>query len=105
MEERRAYERVPSSFKARFLSGSLPYSGTVTNYSENGMCITTGYCLPCDNTLEMLIPLRTNVLKVIVRVRRIVKIDDFNYTLGVELLDPSKEYLELVAHNRDIFRL
>ena len=102
--DRRAFERVPASFRARFLSGNRPDSATVTNFSENGMCIGSGYCLPCDDTLELLIPLHVEVLRVLVKIRRMEKVDDFNYTLGVELVDPPHEYLEFVMNHRSVFK-
>ena len=102
--ERRAVERIPSAFKARFFSLDLPDSAVVTDFTENGMCIRTGYCLPCDNTLELLIPLSKGILKLHARIRRVTQLDDTRYALGLELIDTPEEYREFVRIQRKIFK-
>jgi hypothetical protein len=102
--DRRAFERVPTSFKIRFISSHSPDSAVVSDFSENGMRISTGYCLPCDDTSELLIPLTAEILKVRVKIRRLVKVDNLHYVLGVELLAPPNEYLEFVVNHRNLFK-
>ncbi len=102
--ERRACERIPSNLKVRFFSVDLPDSAVVTNFTRNGMCIRTSYCLPCDNSLELLIPLNKGILKLHVRIRRIKQLDDIHYALGVELIDTPEEYREFVHIQRKVFK-
>ncbi len=85
------------------MTDHCPDFAVVTNFSEKGMCLSTGYCLPCDNPIELLIPLKAEALKVLVRVRRLSKVDDFNYILGVELIDAPDEYIKFVINHRNVF--
>ena len=68
----------------------------IKNLSEKGMFITTCDFLPCDDTLELLVPLDEEISKFIAKIRRIVKLDDQNYHIGVELLHPPKNYIDYV---------
>ena len=72
------------------------YSGTVKNISEKGMFISTGNFLPCINTLEVLIPLEEEISTFSARIRRIEKIDDASYSMGIELIDPPESYRKFI---------
>ncbi len=96
--ERRAFERIHVELKVNFFYGNKFSSGTVTNISENGMCIKTETRLPCGSKVELFILSKEEVLSVPVRVNRlrIVMIGNFYDILGVEILNPTKKYLEFV---------
>lgn len=94
--ERRAFKRKDSSLPVKYFCDKTLYSGTIRNLSEKGMFITTCDFLPCDDTLELLVPLNEEISKFIAKIRRIVKIDDNNYHIGVELLHPPKNYIDYV---------
>ena len=95
-EQRRISKRVPSSLVVKFLQDDALCYGIVTNISDNGMCIQSGNCLPCDSQIKLQIPLKDTLLEVPVKVMRVVKTDDFYETMGVELLKPTKKYLKIV---------
>lgn len=93
-------ENIPASVVVRFFHDESRYSGIVTNLSENGMCINTGMCLPCDSSIELLIPLKKEDLNVPVKVSRVVKTGGFYNTMEVKVLNPPKKYLALVENLR-----
>lgn len=95
--ERRAFERKASSLPVKYFCDKTQYSGTIKNLSEKGMFITTCDFLPCDDTLELLVPVKEELSKFIAKIRRIIKIDDHNYHIGVELLHPPKNYIKYVV--------
>jgi len=68
------------------------------------MCINAGYCLPCNDIRSMLIALDSGVLKIHVKIRRLEKVDDFLYTIGIELLSPPMEYLKFVSRQRTLIK-
>ena len=70
----------------------------MTNCSENGMFINTKMCYPFDTRFQILIILKDEVLKVPVKVTRIVKTYDFFNGMSVELLNPSRKYLEFIKN-------
>jgi hypothetical protein len=95
--QRRAFERIPADLQANFFCGNTIFTGTVTNLSENGMFVKTKMCFPFDSTLEILIPLKEEVLKVPIKVSRIEKAEDFYDGMGVEVLNPPQNYVEFVS--------
>jgi len=94
--QNRAFERISADLQANFFCGNTMYSGTVTNLSENGMFVKTRMCFPFDSNLELLIPLKEEVLKVPIKVSRIEKTEDFYDGMGVEVLSPCQNYSEFV---------
>ncbi len=100
--QRRAFERIPANLRARLICGISSYYATVKNCSENGVCINTSNFLPSGNTVEVEIPLKKETFKLPAKIVRILKIDDFNYTIGMELLDPPQGYSEFVGNLRNI---
>lgn len=94
--QKRTFERIPSDVQANFFCGNTIFSGTVMNLSENGMFIQTRMCFPLDSRLEILIPLKEEVLKVPIKVTRLAKTDEFYDGMGVEVLSSFQKYLEFV---------
>lgn len=96
-KNQREFERVPSNFKVRFSCYHTDYTGTVTNVSENGMFIRTGkMSFPFSSTLEIMIHLKHQMIKVPVKVRRMTKSRDHYDGLAVKLLDTPRDYIDLV---------
>ncbi len=93
--QKRSNERKPSSFHVKFQCSDLIYYGIVFNVSENGMCISTGMCLPSDEVIKLLIPIKDGNMEVAVRVKWTLKTYDFYDNMGVELIKPSRKYLQL----------
>ena len=98
--ERRSFERVDSCLPVKYVCGSMIYSGTVKNLSENGMLIGTGNFLPCNDKIEILVPLDEGISRFHVRIRRIEKIDDANYNMGVEFIYSPGNYLKFVEKHK-----
>ncbi len=98
--ERRSFERVDMCLPVKYVCDNRLYSGTVKNLSENGMFISTGNFLPCIVRIEILIPLDEEISRFYVRIRRIEKIDDANYSMGVELMDSPESYLQFVKKHK-----
>lgn len=101
--QKRTYERIPASLVAKFFLCNTLYYGIVTNISENGMCINTGTCFPCGSKVKLRIPLKEEVLEVPVKVSRVVKETNSLYdVMGVEVLNPSERYLQIVDNLKAI---
>ena len=102
--EKRTIERLNSGLAVIFRCNDTVYSGKVTNLSKKGICINTEECfLPCSYEINLYIPLLIKIKILSCRISRIVKIDDLNYTIGVELLNPPKDYLEFVGGLENIY--
>ena len=90
--EKRAYKRIPLKMLAGFFYDNTVYTGRVTNLSKNGMYIETEISLLSQSKLEVLevhIPFKDEVLKVVVRIKRLAKRGGYFNGMGVELIDPS----------------
>jgi hypothetical protein len=71
--------------------------GTVSNLSEKGMFINvTEMTFPLDIQFEVMIPRKGQTLRIPVNLNRIEMSPDSQDGIGVELLNPPKEYLEFV---------
>ena len=100
--EKRVSERMPSNFNARLFYGNMVYTGVVTNLSEKGMFISTKRNFPVKSVFVTAILVDDDSINIPVKIRRNGKSgspsgysDD--YGMGVELLETSQEYLELVS--------
>ncbi len=94
--EKRNYQRISTAVDARFLYGDMFYSGTIMNLSEKGMFMRTRICLPFNCLFEIIINKKDVLIKVNVRVKRVTKINGYYDGMGVEILNPQKEYLEFI---------
>ena len=94
--QRRAFERIPVEFKVRYFCGDTPCNGTVTNLSENGMFIDTTIDFPFDSNFEIVLPLHDEVMKISATIKRVVKSKGAYNGMGVELVNPPENYLQLV---------
>lgn len=93
---KRAYKRIPTDIKIRFFSGPKEYYGTVTNLTEKGMFISTKVNFPLQPKLKIVIPWKREVLRVSALTRSFTRSGNNYNGIGVELLEPSREYLEFV---------
>ena len=102
--KRRAFERIPSSLE--FHSLNVDYFGVVTDLSENGMFIQSQkISFPFKLKFEIMIPLNEDMINVPVKVARVTKSKKFYDGIGVELLKPTKNYLQLVRKLRSANKL
>ena len=94
--QKRSHERIPSSLVVKFFHNDSIHYGIVMNISERGMFINTGKRLPADSVIKLLILLKDKHLDVPVKVRWGEDIKGFYDHMGVEVVAPSREYLQLV---------
>lgn len=104
--KKRKFERISARIRAIFYCDSTLYPGIVTNLSENGIYFESENRLPFKSNFkilhslkskaELLIPFKDKTLEVPVKVRRLIKTNVYYNGMGIEVLDPTKEYLEFV---------
>jgi hypothetical protein len=97
-KDNRAYKRFPVNLPVNFSYGDTLFSGVMQNLSENGMCIHTSRLLPCKTCVTMLIHLEKGFLEVSARVSRIEVTMNIYNSMGLEILNPQRNYLELVGN-------
>jgi len=98
--KKRAFERVTSSHRLSFSYNNTVHTGIVTNLSENGMRINTNNCPPHKSKFDVLFPIGEDVLTLPVQVKRLVKRQDVTDAMGVEIMNPSMQYLQFVKKLR-----
>lgn len=103
--EKRSCARFAAHLQARLFYGNMVYTGIITNLSDSGMFICTKMKFPVDSVLITVIQEGDHTVKLPVKIRRTFKSDhDGGYIedsgLGVELLNPPKEYAEIVSKYR-----
>ncbi len=108
---KRGYERIPVQIQVNYIYNNESHAGTVTDLSISGMYIEADRSLPIKSRMDMLnpfksycivyVPFRTWTLRVIVKVKRLVKADHDFTCMGVELINPSQDYLEFVFSIRN----
>ncbi len=95
--EQRAFKRIPSDLKARFICNETDYFGTTNDISENGMYIRTDkISFPIESLLDIFIGVETTLLKVPVKICRLSKSGDVFDGMGVRVLHPAHKYLQYV---------
>jgi len=95
-DERRSSQRMSANIDTKFFFGSIFYSGTILNVSENGLFINTKINLPSETIFIMFIPVEKENLKVIARVRRTALKNRAIDGIGVEILNPPVKYKDFV---------
>ena len=106
--KKRKFERVPVNVPVSFFYDNALYTGKATNLSNNGMYIESDMCLPFQSRFEiffstnskvnLLFPLKYEDIEVPVKVKRLIKTDGCYNGMGVELLNDSEEYLDLMKN-------
>lgn len=95
--EKRAFERIKTNIPVTYYCEQMLYTGLIKNLSENGMYISTTNFLPCKDKIEMIIPLKKAVTTFKSRIRRIKRINESRFYIGVEILNPPASFIEFVA--------
>ena len=96
--ENREKERIPAKIKVRFYCCNRINDGMVMNISEKGMFITIEeLCFPFDSHFEMILYAGEVMFRSPVNLIRVEMSPDHGDGIGVELLNPSPQYLNLVA--------
>jgi hypothetical protein len=101
--EKRSSERTSYNLAVRFPCRDTLYTGTVTNFSDNGMYINTEISFPIQSRFEMLISLKKEIVKVPVKIVRLVKTGALYNGMGVELLNLPKKYFEYIIKLNFVF--
>jgi hypothetical protein len=97
--ERRSYKRIPIDIEVKFDCSNGELSGTIVDISKNGMFINLKESyFPIDPRIEILIPLKEDILRIPVIISKIIMSPDYRDGIGVELLNPTKEYLKFVEN-------
>jgi len=92
---KRAFYRTPADLEFRCFDEDN--FGTVKNFSENGMFITSKkISFPLESQFEISFPFQSKKLKIPVKVSRITKSNGYYDGIGVELLKPNQKYLIFV---------
>lgn len=94
--DKRAFERIQKSIFVKFLNGKSEYTGIIMNLSEKGMFISSKVTFPLKPKLEILIPLKEEILKVHGRIKSVGKAGKVYNGVGVELLSPAQNYLDFI---------
>lgn len=96
--EKRSFRRMTSKIDARLFHGNLFYSGTVLNFSEQGMFLNSNLCLPSDSLCLIMIRENSSLFNFLAKVKYAKRTDDYSRGMGIELLNPSKHYLDFVEN-------
>ena len=94
--EKRTFERIDTNLEVNFDCGNSMRNGTVTNISERGMFIYTNMEFPLDLSFDLHLNLENKMIRTPVTVKRIARADRYYGGIGVELLNPTRNYLEFI---------
>ncbi len=94
--EKRDFKRISLNIQVKFFSGKTEYAGTMMNFSEKGMYISKEVNFPLKTQLEILIPVKEEILKVFAEVRNFTKSGHVYNGIGVELVNPPQNYIEFI---------
>jgi len=97
---KRRDERIPSNLIVKFFNEDDLCYGIAKNISERGMCISTGFCLPCDTSSSVLIPVGDDHIEIKFKVKWIKKTGDFYDMMGIELINIHEKYTKLIENLR-----
>ena len=95
--EKRTFERIRVNLEIGFCCCSKVHEGTITNLSENGMFICTRKYLASDSKFVIVMRAEDNLLKILVRVKRLTIRNSQYDGMGVELVNPNDDYLKYVS--------
>ena len=95
-EERRSFRRIPVNKDVRFFNTNMFYAGKISNLSETGMFIHTRKCFPIGAMLVVIVRNRSELARVLVKIKRTERLHEFCDGIAVELASPSKIYSSLV---------
>lgn len=94
--ERRSSERVPVGEEVKICEGNLFFSGTALNISDNGMFIGTKKRFPRETLSLIVMRLKDRLFKLPAKIKRSTLETGFYDGIGVELIDPPRDYVEFL---------
>jgi hypothetical protein len=86
------------SIGARYFFGNFAMFGSVINISENCICISTKMCVPLNSIIQIIISSKKEIFNIPVKVDKYFKKDNRYDIMKVNLLNVSKEYVELLKN-------
>ena len=93
----RTFDRIPVLMDVEINYKESVCIGTLMNISESGMFIRTNKMpSPLHSQIEISIPLRGDLIRVSGKLIREENIRGYYNGIGVEVLDPPKNYLDLI---------
>ncbi len=92
--EKRTYERLHANLDARFIYEDMFYSGRILNLSEGGMFISTIKYIPSESKFTVVIRINNEICEMPAKVKRVTRKNAYSDGIGIELIDPSNEYLK-----------
>lgn len=94
--EKRSCERIDANIEVRFSYGYIFYNGIIVNMSQRGLFIRTKNRLPDNSVLLIFFRLGNDLLKLLARVKHLEKSNKKYEGMGIELLNPQKEYFQFL---------
>jgi len=88
--------KISLKVDARFSSAKMLNLGDVKGISKNCICISTKFCFPLDSLIELFVPFKRKAIDLTVRVDRFKRKNRLHEIMCVEVLNPSKEYIDFV---------
>jgi hypothetical protein len=101
--EKRANKRIEVSFVANICCEPYLFKCTIINLSANGICLHTSMCFPGGTKCKLIIPSKQRDLEIAGQVKRTIKREGFNETMGLELLNPPQNYIEFINDLSSVF--
>jgi len=93
----RTFDRIPVLIDVEINYDKKVYKGTLMNLSENGMFIRTNNMpSPLHSQIEISIPMKEEILSVSGKLVREENIRGYYNGIGVEVLNPSKNYIDFI---------
>jgi hypothetical protein len=96
--ERRSSARVPVGEEVKICEGNLFFSGTALNISDNGMFIGTKKHFPLETVSLIVMNMKDRLFKLPAKIKRSTLETGFYDGIGVELIDPPRDYLEFLNY-------
>ena len=96
--ERRSSDRVPVGEEVKICEGNLFFSGTVLNVSDKGMFIGTNKHFPLEALSLIVMRIKDRLLKLPAKIKRSTLQTGFYDGIGVELIDPPRDYLDFLNY-------
>lgn len=96
--ERRSSVRVPVGEDVKICEGNLFFSGTALNISDRGMFIGTKKSFPLNAISLIVMRIKDRLLKLPAKIKRSTLETGFYDGIGVELIDPPRDYLEFLNY-------
>ena len=93
---RREFNRIPINLMLKFPVGTNTVSAVIKDISPKGVNIESGIQYSIQSKFELTISFQDE-LNVFGRVVRLIKTENVYHGMGIELINPSKEYVSNIS--------